>query len=68
MMDTISRYEDSRFYYVWKPHGMPTTFGTQFSFLEKIDQKNPLFMQQLREQWTWQDERGLLNRLDNDTA
>lgn len=66
-MKTI-RYEDEYLYYVRKPHGIPTVYGSQFSFLEKLEQERPLFFTRLADVWTSQEERWLLNRLDNDTA
>lgn len=64
----IIRYEDEHFYYARKPYGIPTTFGSQFSFLELLDQQRPAFFVQLADVRTREEERGLLNRLDNDTA
>src|SRR4051812_39234998 len=64
----IKRYEDEKLYYVRKPHGIPTTFGSQFSFLEEIQKQHPTFFTALSEHRTREQERGLLNRLDNDTA
>lgn len=61
-------YEDERFYYVRKPHGIPTVYGAQFSFLETLEQERPSFFTALADVRTSQEERGLLNRLDNDTA
>lgn len=64
----LKRYEDEKFYYVRKPHGIPTTFGSQFSFLEEIQQQSPEFFVKLAEVRTREEEWGLLNRLDNETA
>jgi 23S rRNA-/tRNA-specific pseudouridylate synthase len=55
-------------HYVRKPHGLPTTFGAQFSFLETCVEKKPERFQKQCAVWGIDDEYGLLNRLDNDTA
>lgn len=65
---SMKRYEDDYFYYVRKPHGIPTTFGSQFSFLETLQARRPVFFIELEKLWSREEERGLLNRLDNDTA
>ncbi len=64
----MKRYEDDYLYYVRKPHGMPTTFGSQFSFLETLQARRPTFFMELEKIWSREEEFGLLNRLDNDTA
>lgn len=35
-------YEDKYFYYIWKPHGLPTTFGINNSMLDEIE-TNPKY-------------------------
>jgi len=60
--------EDARMHYVWKPHGMPTTFGLQASFLDSMEKELPLWFTHQQEIWSKDDEYGLVNRLDNDTA
>lgn len=65
---TIQRVETADYYFVRKPHGIPTTFGSQFSFLEEIEQSKPLFFTELSKEFTKEEEFWLLNRLDNDTA
>lgn len=62
------RYEDEKFYYVRKPQGIPTTFGSQFSFMEQLESERHPFLVELMKARTREEERGLLNRLDNDTA
>ncbi len=67
-MNIIVRYEDEQLYYVWKPHGIPSTWGDQYSFLSHIQDTKPVFFAKLEKEF-WPDrEYGLLNRLDNDTA
>ncbi len=65
---TIKRTETDKYYFVRKPHGIPTTFGSQFSYVEKIVSENPPFFGSLTQQFNAEDEYWLLNRLDNDTA
>lgn len=64
----MKRYEDDYLYYIRKPHGKPTTFGSQFSFVEELPYLCPELYALLVKEWTREEERGLLNRLDNDTA
>ena len=64
----MNRYEDECYYYVRKPCGIPTTVGSQFSFIEQIEKERPSFFQELTRVWKQEEERGLLNRLDNETA
>lgn len=64
----MKRYEDDYYYYIRKPHGIPTTFGSQFSFIEQLAVERPSFLVELERVRSRQEERGLLNRLDNDTA
>ena len=67
-MYTMIRYEDENYYFVWKPHGIPTTFGMQECFLEHIVHEKPPFFAALQHHFTKEQEYGLVNRLDNDTA
>jgi 23S rRNA-/tRNA-specific pseudouridylate synthase len=60
--------EDARMHYVWKPHGMPTTFGLQASFLDLLEKGKPEWFVLQQRVWGKDDEFGLVNRLDNDTA
>jgi 23S rRNA-/tRNA-specific pseudouridylate synthase len=62
------RYETPEYYFVRKPHGIPSTFGEQYSFLEQIAQEKPPFFAALQQHFSKEQEYGLLNRLDNDTA
>jgi hypothetical protein len=64
----IKRTEDSLVYYVWKPHGIPSTFGKEYSFLEVLMDKPPPFFVALMDEFSRDEEFGLLNRLDNATA
>ncbi len=64
----MKRYEDDFLYYIRKPHGKPTTFGSQFSFIEELPYLCPELYARLEKHRTREEERGLLNRLDNDTA
>lgn len=85
-------YENKNFYFFWKPHGIPSTFGKQKSFLDYLEEKNldiesniPNFIknhlkwftkiENIKETinnqintFTREQEYGLLNRLDNETA
>lgn len=64
-------YEDNYCYYVWKPAGIPTTFGKEYSFLELLfeqEKENLPFIHQLATAFSREEERGLLNRLDNATS
>lgn len=65
-------YEDSYFYYFWKPHDIPSTFGKQKSFLDHLLESKDLFVAQivdyLQDMFGLEQELWLLNRLDNDTA
>lgn len=65
---TIQFTETDKYYFVRKPHGIPTTFGSQFSFVEKIVSENPPFFAPLAQHFSAEEEYWLLNRLDNDTA
>lgn len=65
---TIQFTETDKYYFVRKPHGIPTTFGSQFSYVEKIASENPPFFASLTQHFSADEEYGLLNRLDNDTA
>lgn len=65
---TIQYTESDKYYFVRKPHGIPTTFGSQFSFVEKIVAWNPPFFASLTQHFSAEEEYWLLNRLDNDTA
>lgn len=59
-------FSDTSFLYVWKPHGVPSTFGKQSSFLDTIVSMD-FFVSQIQV-FSIDEEYGLLNRLDNDTA
>lgn len=63
-------YQDDVCYYVWKPAGIPTTFGKEYSFLELLfeQEENCPFVQQLTTIFSREEEWGLLNRLDNATS
>ena len=62
----IPHFSDEAFLYVWKPHGVPSTFGKTSSFLENIIAMD--FFVEQKKTFTIDQEYGLLNRLDNDTA
>lgn len=68
----VTRYEDNNFYYIWKPHGIASTFGMQKSFLDQLiswmETSEGQFFSAQKEFFTIESEFGLLNRLDNDTA
>lgn len=67
----MKRYKNKLFYYTWKPHGIPTTYGPNPCFLDSIkfskDIKTQLIYTQLSTNHHWNSEFGLINRLDNDT-
>lgn len=68
-----SYYEDESCYYVWKPAGLHSTFGQEYSFLEQLrDEKEDLrilaMMDYLAVQFGEQEEFWLLNRLDTLTT
>ncbi len=64
----IHRYEDELYYFVWKPHRLPTTRGNECSFLDILQESKPSFFLEQEKQFTREEEYGLVNRLDNDTA
>ncbi|MEF2175852.1 MAG: pseudouridine synthase [Candidatus Absconditabacteria bacterium] len=55
------KYFDGNFYFVWKPQGLPSTFGQNNSFVDGLI-KDKFFID------NGLSELGLLNRLDNDTG
>jgi 23S rRNA-/tRNA-specific pseudouridylate synthase len=65
-------YEDTYCYYLWKPHHIPTTFGIKESFIEQLsnntDPKTKEIIAKQSIHFSYKEEFGLLNRLDNDTA
>lgn len=68
----INFYQDSMFFYFWKPWGIPSTFGKQKCFidflLESKDSKIQEIMLYLQDMFDQKEEYGLVNRLDNDTS
>lgn len=58
------------FFCVRKPHGIPTTFWNQPSFLDLLINQQSTPIQELQNNWWWtkNEELGLINRLDNETA
>ncbi len=62
----IAHFSDEAFLYVWKPHGVPSTFGKTSSFLENIVSMD--FFVEQKKAFAIDEEYGLVNRLDNDTA
>ncbi len=64
----IHRYEDELYYFVWKPHRIPTTRGNERSFLDILQESKPSFFYEQAKIFTREEEYGLVNRLDNDTA
>lgn len=64
----IHRYEDELYYFVWKPHRLPTTRGNERSFLDILQESKPSFFCEQEKLFTREEEYGLVNRLDNDTA
>ena len=67
-MEHILRYEDEQLYYAWKPHGIPSTWGDQYSFLSHLQDSKPPFFAILEKEFWAEKEYWLVNRLDNDTA
>ncbi len=68
----INFYQDSRFFYFWKPWGIPSTFGKQKCFIDVLlESKDPRvkeIMLYLQDMFDQKEEYGLVNRLDNDTS
>ena len=68
----ITVYEDSFFYYFWKPHSIPSTFWKEKCFLdfllESKDQYIKSILFYLDDMFGKEQEYWLLNRLDHDTA
>lgn len=65
---SVVRYTDSPLRCVWKPHHIPSTFGKEQCRLDVlIDQGDP-YLRMLMDRFDRQQEYGLLNRLDNETA
>ena len=62
----VLHFCDNAFLYVWKPHGVPSTFGKKSSFLDTIVSMD--FFTPQKDTFSLNEEYGLLNRLDNDTA
>lgn len=65
--------QDTSFTYLRKPHGIPSTFGNQECFLDLLENSDPTTQLWIRfsEQkkiFSREEEYGLVNRLDNDTA
>lgn len=63
-------YQDKYFFYFWKPHWLPTSFGKQKSFLDFMVENKDKFsvVQHLYHIFLVEREFWLVNRLDNDTA
>ncbi len=69
MQQSPLRYENDYFYYVWKPHGIASTFGKQESFLDVLISRVDKPIQQLQQiRWKENNEFGMVNRLDNLTG
>lgn len=65
----MQRYENDYFNYVRKPHSIPSTFGSEESFLHKLVKDNSPYIIKLQEARHWIDrELWLVNRLDNVTG
>lgn len=68
----ITVYEDSFFYYFWKPHGIPSTFWKEKCFLDFLSESSDQYIKSvlsyLDNMFGKEQEYWLLNRLDNDTA
>lgn len=67
---TIQVIEKDRWYWVWKPHGIPTTRWNESCFLEVCDLEfcNDEWWKHQKDNFSKEDEWWLINRLDNDTA
>lgn len=67
----MKRYQNQLFYYIWKPHGIPTTYGQNICFLDMIKSSKEIQTQliytQLQNNHNHDKEFGLINRLDNNT-
>lgn len=68
----ITRYQDSSFFYFWKPLRIPSTFGKEKSFLDMLLDSHDKYIVEifsyLKDMFPKEQEYGLLNRLDNDTS
>jgi 23S rRNA pseudouridine1911/1915/1917 synthase len=66
---SLIRYQDAYCYYVWKPQGVPTTFGEGKSLVEMLIQ-DPTSEpgRHLLSHFGKEEEYGLLNRLDTPTG
>lgn len=62
----INIYADNHLLYIWKPHGIPTTFGKEKSLLDYLEEGN--FISPCIDIFGKEKEFWLLNRLDNETA
>lgn len=63
--------ENEKFFCIWKDHWIPSSFGEEKSFLDMIEDETleeKEFIKNQKENFTKEEEFGLLNRLDNDTA
>ena len=68
----IIHYQDDYFYYFWKPAWIPTAFGKQKCFIDRLlESKDKEIMNIISWQkgmFTKNEEYWLVNRLDNDTS
>lgn len=71
-MMNIPVYEDSLFYYFWKPYWIPSTFWSQKCFLDFLSESKDKNIQEivsyLHNMFGEAQEYWMLNRLDNDTT
>jgi len=61
-------YEDDYCYYFWKEHGIASSWGNERCFLDMIKESFEDVCKYLVDEFGEEEEYGLLNRLDNDTA
>ena len=68
----IIRYEDKYFYFFRKPYGIPSSFGKEKCFLDYLQESEDKNIQDIlsaqKQFFSKEEERGLINRLDNDTT
>ncbi|HMT00845.1 MAG TPA: RNA pseudouridine synthase [Candidatus Absconditabacterales bacterium] len=72
-MKKIIFYEDFEFFYLRKPAGIASSFGKEKSFLDMIFLEKTCcvsdeFVENQNKNFSKEDEFGLMNRLDNETA
>jgi hypothetical protein len=52
----VQRTENNEYCFVRKPHGIPSTFGSQFSILDELVREEPSFFASQMQQFTAAEE------------